>query len=182
MKQVLEPLARVPGVRVAMLTSDDGVPIAVRGKVAAATDVKDAPAFGDSAEDLNALAGLAAGWLNELTRAVAPLSWNAPRRIVLSATRGTMILLHGPGAVLLVLLQCGMHPEELRLPMDAALNRMQRVLRGMGNGASQSSAPEQNETQSEPSGIFPGGLTLAPESTDDSRVTGNEVPETSGEV
>ena len=180
MKEVLDPLARIPGVRVAMLTSDDGVPIAVRGKVPSSDEAADTPAFGDSAEDLNALAGLAAGWMNELSRAVAPLSWNAPRRIILNATRGTMILLHGPGAVLLVLLQCGMRPEELRLPMEAATNRMQRMLRSMGGGGHEAPTQETTERQSEPSGLFPGGLKLA--MAPPGQQTGNQVPETSGEV
>ncbi len=179
MKEVLEPLARVSGVRVAMLTSPDGFPIAIRGRDRSDSQHSDSPAFGDSTEDLNALAGLAAGWFSDLGRAVSPLAWGAPRRVVLQATRGTMVLLEAQDAVLLVLLQNGTHPEELRLPMEAALNRMQRVLRGMGRG----SAPEPVEEQNtEPAGLFPGQLKLASEGTRDHLSSGNHVPETSGEV
>ena len=180
MKEVLVPLARIPGIRVAMICSEDGVPIAVRGKISRTSDSQgSSPAWGDSAEDLNALAALAAGWIGEITRNIAPLSWEMPRRVALSATRGTMIVLHGPGAFLLVLLESGVQPEELRLPMDAAINRMQRVLRGMGRDSVQTSAEEEQE----PSGIFPGSeLDLASGDSDEPTVTGNQVPEISGEV
>ena len=181
MKEVLVPLARIPGIRVAMLCSEDGVPIAVRGRISREQDAGgNSPAFGDSAEDLNALAALAAGWIGELTRSIAPLSWESPRRVALTATRGTMIVLHGPGAFLLVLLESGVHPEELRLPMEAAINRMQRVLRGMGRDSVPGSAEEEHE----PSGIFPGGreLRLATGPAGDPTTTGNQVPEISGEV
>lgn len=179
MKEILEPLARVSGVRVAMLASPDGVPIAVRGRVPADDEQADSPAFGDSAEDLNALAGLAAGWFSDLGRSVSPLAWNSPRRVVLQATRGTMVLLEAKDAVLLVLLQCGTSAEELRLPMEAALKRMQRVLRGMGREQSARPAEEQH---SEPKGLFPGRLRLAPGSTGNPLSSDNQVPETSGEI
>jgi len=178
MKEVLEPLARVSGVRVAMLTSPDGFPIAIRGRDRSESGPANSPAFGDSKEDLNALAGLAAGWFSELARAGAPLAWDAPQRVVLRATRGTMILLEAQDAVLLVLLQDGTQAEELRLPMEAALNRMQRVLRGMGRGSS----PAPVEEQPEPTGLFPGQRTLSLEDPCDHTSSGNQVPETSGEV
>ena len=179
MKEILEPLARVSGVRVAMLASPDGVPIAVRGRVPAEEEQADAPAFGDSAEDLNALAGLAAGWFSDMGRSVAPLSWSAPRRVVLQATRGTMVLLEAQDAVLLVLLQTGTQAEELRLPMDAALKRMERVLRGMGR--EQAARPVEEE-HTEPEGLFPGRLRLAPGTSGNPQSSDNQVPETSGEI
>ena len=179
MKQVLEPLARVSGVRVAMLTSQDGFPIAIRGSNRDESNPGNSPAFGDSAEDLNALAGLAAGWFSELGRSVAPLAWGAPKRVVLHATRGTMILLAAQDAVLLVLLQSGAQAEELRLPMDAALSRMQRVLRGMGR---ERIASPVEEEQSEPTGIFPGQQKLASDGSCNHLSNGTQIPETSGEV
>ncbi len=179
MKQVLEPLARVPGVRVAMLATPDGVPIATRGRMTGEAGQGNSPAFADSAEDLNALAGLATGWLSELGRHVGPLAWSTPRRVVLAATRGTMILLEAPNAVLLVLLQNGTHEEELRLPMEAALNRIHRVLRGMGRDLAVAPVEEQNL---EPTGIFPTKLKLAQDDVGDHLSSGTQVPETTGEV
>jgi len=161
-----------------MLTSPDGFPIAIRGRGRAEAEQDDSPAFGDSNEDLNALAGLAAGWFSELGRAVSPLAWGTPRRVVLRATRGTMVLLEAQDAVLLVLLQSGTQAEELRLPMDAALNRMQRVLRGMGRASEAGPVEEQPE----PMGLFPGQQKAAGDGSCDHLSSGNPVPETSGEV
>jgi len=122
---VLEPLIRIPGVRMALLVGSDGVPVVARNK-----DARDQDSDGLN-ENTDALAGLASGWLGEVTRAIAPLSWNAPTRVVLWASRGTMIMCAAPGAVLLVVLDRGARPEDLRLPMGAAAARIHRVLRNM---------------------------------------------------
>jgi predicted regulator of Ras-like GTPase activity (Roadblock/LC7/MglB family) len=129
MREVLEPLARVPGVRCAVMVSADGVPIAVHGRDAGIPDEGEQSSLGTSAEDINAFAGLAAGWLNEIRRAVDPLTWDPPQRVVLRSARGTLILLSTRGAILTVLLDRGMAPEELRLPMEAASARLMRLLR-----------------------------------------------------
>jgi len=123
MKQVLEPLAKIPGVRMALLVSHDGVPVVVRGR-----DGEDG-GVDLSAQSGESLAALASGWLNGLTRSLAPQSWDAPQRVVLRAARGTLIMLAAPGAVLLVQLARGARSEDLRLPMESAVVRMQRVLR-----------------------------------------------------
>jgi len=123
MKQVLEPLARIPGVRMALLVSHDGVPVVVRGRDG------DDGGVDLSAQSGESLAALAAGWLNGLTRSLAPQSWDAPQRVVLRAARGSLIMLAAPGAVLLVQLARGARSEDLRLPMESAVARMQRVLR-----------------------------------------------------
>ena len=83
---ILEPLSRLPGVQVVMLISHDGVPIACLGRTA------DSDATGLSADKQEALAALAASWLNELSQAVGPLSWNSPERVCLRAARGTLVL------------------------------------------------------------------------------------------
>jgi len=123
MKEVLEPLSSLPGVRVAVLVTSDGVPVVVRGR---ATERR---AGDDLEERAESLAALAAGWLNALTRAVAPLSWNPPERVVLQATRGTIVMLQAPGSVLLALLDGGARAEDLRLPMRGVVARIQRLLR-----------------------------------------------------
>jgi predicted regulator of Ras-like GTPase activity (Roadblock/LC7/MglB family) len=128
-REVLEPLARVPGVRCAVMVSADGVPIAVQGRAAGQPGDDQGNGVGTSAEDVNAFAGLAAGWLNEIRRSVDPLTWDPPQRVVLRSTRGTLILLSTRGAVLAVVLDRGMAPEELRLPMEAASARLMRLLR-----------------------------------------------------
>ena len=84
MKQVLEPLANIPGVRMALLVSHDGVPVVVRGRAGEDGGVDLSSESGES------LAALASGWLNGITRSLAPQSWDAPQRVVLRAARGTL--------------------------------------------------------------------------------------------
>ena len=117
MKSVLVPLASVPGVRMAMLSLPDGVPIAwaCGSRSHEAAD-----------EEPGALAALGAGWVAEIARAVAPLAWSTPGRIVLRASRGSIVLMEAPGALLLAVLEEGMAPEDVRIPMEAALARLSR--------------------------------------------------------
>jgi predicted regulator of Ras-like GTPase activity (Roadblock/LC7/MglB family) len=133
MIRVLEPLAQIPGVRMALLVAPDGVPVVVRGKAAEIDADAEGPDSILSGETADSLAALATGWLGELSRLVAPLSWDAPQRVVLRAARGTLVMVNAPASVLLVILDRGMAPEELRLPMEATVARMQRILRSMGS-------------------------------------------------
>jgi len=123
--EALEPLAAVPGVRFCILVSPDGVPVVMRGKSA---DEGDEHA-NFLEENADSLSGLAAGWLQGLTASIAPLGWTAPNRVVLRAARGTLVMTHAPSSVLLVILDPGCSAEELRLPMEGAVARMQRMLR-----------------------------------------------------
>jgi predicted regulator of Ras-like GTPase activity (Roadblock/LC7/MglB family) len=122
--EVLEPLTRIAGVRCAVLVSPDGVPVVARGKLVREQTL-------ESAVDDNpdALAALATSWLQGLTNSVAPMSWEAPQRVVLRAARGTLSMCTVTGAILLLLLDTGVSAEDLRLPMEAAVARMKRVLR-----------------------------------------------------
>jgi len=121
-KGVLEPLARIAGVRKAMLVLPDGVPIVMRGQTA-----EPGP---EETETDESLAALSSGWLGELRRAVAPLTWEAPSRAVLRASRGTLVLAAAPNCMLLVILDRGARPADVRLAMDGAVARLGRVLRG----------------------------------------------------
>ena len=129
MIEVLDPLASQPGVILAALISDDGVPVAVPG-----TKV-DSGSEAGALSDSDALAAMCAGWLDELTDSMSLLSCDAPRRVVLRAARGSLLLLRTSGAVLLVVLEPGLGPEELWLPMEGVAARIQRILRGMGEAA-----------------------------------------------
>ena len=148
MKNLIEPLTRIPGVRTAALVTTDGVLIAMhssadRDRSDHASGDEKPPT--DAAIDPHALAGLATSWLSEITRAVATLSWSTPRHLVLRAARGTMIVCEAPGAILCVVLESGMQPEELRLPMGVTIARMQRHLRDIG----QRSAPDATRAASQ---------------------------------
>lgn len=186
MKHILEPLARIAGVRTAALITNDGVPITVQGRAA--------PRGGGEAGELDALAALAAGWISEINRATAPLAWDAPRHLVLRAVRGTLVAMQAPGALLVVVLESGTSAEELRLPMEAAVGRMLRHVRPPS--APKTSAPREHVHESssvaEPRAPLPAGFSSQPSTWDARHVpaadgaqgftsTGNGDPKTSGD-
>jgi len=162
MKEILEPLSAIPGVRVAVLVTSDGVPVVVRGR---SSEQRPGEEIDGGAESL---AALASGWLNALTRAVAPLSWTAPERVVLRATRGTIVMLQAPGSVLLALLDGGTRAEDLRLPMQGAVARIQRLLR-WSQQASQAEAPEPSARAPLPAREGNTGQGPAPDPADNTR-------------
>lgn len=201
MKNVLDPLARIPGVRLAALVSPDGVPIDVRSsapmknaggghsgakKPEKDQDAKSAADLG--AEDLNALSALASSWIAEVSRAVAPLSWDVPKRLVLQAARGTLVVVQAPRALLLVVLEGGTSADELRLPMGVAIARMERHLRAIEPKSAAEKAGDKSAEKSaaaardagDPPGIFPAHKSR-PLGADTVHATGNEVPEVPGE-
>lgn len=147
MNEILEPLARTPGVRFVGLVTVDGVPIAVPGR---ASEVK--PEELD--HDIEALSAIATAWLDDVSRTLGALSWDAPRRLVMRAARGTLVLLGTKGAVLAALLDYGVGPEEVRLAMDGAVARIQRMLRGMGRDERNTRTPT---PMSEPPAALPQG-------------------------
>ena len=105
MKDVLDPLTRIPGVRCALLLSEDGVPIAVsHGEGGTAKPANDAERC-EPTDDLDAFCGLAAGWYGEVHRAVDPLAWDRPSRISMRCARGTLVMQGGERAILAVLLR-----------------------------------------------------------------------------
>jgi predicted regulator of Ras-like GTPase activity (Roadblock/LC7/MglB family) len=187
-KQVLEPLARIPGVRLAMLVTPDGVPIFIHGeRRAGRRDDKGGTGrrrsdFGiSSSDDMQAWAALGSCWLRDVVRTVGPLAWNPPARVVLTAARGTLIVLQGPGAILLVVLDAGMSAEDLRLPMDGTLMRMERQHKNRDskseNAPELDSQPTVLPARSEPreSGEVPA------DGTNWVSTSGNETSEVSGE-
>jgi predicted regulator of Ras-like GTPase activity (Roadblock/LC7/MglB family) len=153
-KNAIAPLAALPGVTLAMLVSQDGVPIVVRGdhRKDSTDTLRDA-----HLEDADALAGLAAGWIADLTRASAPISWNAPRYLVLRAARGSLLAMQVPRALLIVVIGSGMRPEDFRLVMESAAARVERSLRTGGRAelASDGRAETADRSNTEPVGIFP---------------------------
>lgn len=165
MKQALEPLAAIPGVRVAMLVTTDGVPITALGDRRAARKAQDEEPYEGAerrqrdrgvgaSEDLTAWAALGAGWVADLTRALAPLGCKTPDHLALVAARGTLLVQSAPGALLVVILRTGMSAEELRVPMNAAVARLERHLREIDSKAADrgalESAPSILPARSEP--------------------------------
>jgi predicted regulator of Ras-like GTPase activity (Roadblock/LC7/MglB family) len=121
-----------------MLVTEDGVPVAVPG--VALGDLAD-PSGARKARETrspireDALAAIATGWLGELGQAVAPLSWDAPDRVVLEAARGTIVMQRVHSAVLIVLLARGVEPEDVRLSMYGTVARIERSIRSLADGA-----------------------------------------------
>jgi predicted regulator of Ras-like GTPase activity (Roadblock/LC7/MglB family) len=169
--EMLDPLARTPGVRWVGLVTQDGVPIAVPGCA------RESGEAGSDELEPEAVAALATAWMDDSTRSLATLSWDAPRRVVLRAARGTLVMLATRGAVLLAVLDSGVGPEELRLPMDGVVARIQRTLRGMGREtAPAASAPPAERTPP----ALPGGAPVRPNPAAESRAMTHDEPQQGG--
>lgn len=152
MIDTIQVLADQPGVDLVMLLSDVGVPIAtVRGAAR-----RDPGGEGDAevAGKDDALAAMAAGWLNDLRLAVNPLSWDEPTRIVMRCARGVLVMRRTRGAVLLVRLVRGLSPEDVRLPMEGVVKRIERSLSGMGRGHKRSTRAA-SDSYTQPPGPIP---------------------------
>jgi hypothetical protein len=147
--EVFDTLVRIPGVKQVVLTTVDGVPIVVRGTINYERPINDADrqTNREAEEGAQALAGHAIGWMADLARAIGPLSLDSPRHVVVRATRGTLVAHCAYNAVLLVLLERGTRPEDLRLPMEGTVGRLHRVLRSFGYAV--------DETASTPPGALP---------------------------
>lgn len=186
MKRVLDPLAHVPGVRRALLISRDGVPITHLDGGAAA-EAGGSTSWAVSSEDLSAFAGMATGLMAEIHRAVDPLSWGMPQRIVLRAARGTLILVGTQRVTLAVELERGMAAEELRLPMESTIARLRRALERSAPGEPKPVAAQRHTvaagdaTTDEPPGLFPGATEASDAGSDTSASFGTGVPETTTE-
>ena len=132
MREVLEPLALIPGVRLTAMISPDGVPIAsLAGQSDRGTGGSTIAAI-DSDDELGNLSAQVAGWVSDVDRAIGQLAWSAAERLVLRGSQASVIIQRGPGAFLLVCLEGNTVTDELRVPMDGAIARMQRLLRSVG--------------------------------------------------
>ena len=143
----LEGLARFPGVQFVLLISHDGVPIAHASA-------------GGTGHHEESLAALAASWLNDLSMAVAPLSWDTPARICLRGGRGAIVVRRSESACLVVMLGRETSPEDVRLSMDGTLARIERA-RHSRSASSPSSTAAQGEA--EPKSAAPAPIPYRPD-------------------
>ncbi len=127
MNEVLDPLLRIPGVRCVVLGTPDGVPIASGGDVNLAAAAAELDA--DTGRGAEAVCGLCAGWLASLAPSLGLVAWDLPQRIVLRAARGTIVVRRNSNALLIAMLDPGAQAEDLRLPMEGAIARLNRVAR-----------------------------------------------------
>ncbi len=119
MIDVLDSLMRIPGVRSVVLATEDGVPVAVCDREQGTLKGGRKPQRSNSAlsmgqdaresegENVDSLSGLSITWMREVARAVGLMSWDAPARMVMRATRGTLILRRARHGIILVLLDRG---------------------------------------------------------------------------
>lgn len=123
---LLKQLTQEPGVLLAALVMDDGVPVIQEG--GAPEGARDRALPIGSGPD--ALAALSAGWVNEVCQSIAGLSWERPVRLSLHGAEGTLVLRRAHTAWLAVLLGAGLREEDVLLAMDGAAARLERLVRG----------------------------------------------------
>lgn len=129
MKEIIESLAQQPGVHLAALVMADGVPVIAPGRSLHGPGARASGEGSDPLPELDVLAGLCVGWIEEATRAIAPLSFESPQRALLRAARGSVLLRRCDDVLLLVVVGAGLVPEEMHLPIEAAAARLERVRR-----------------------------------------------------
>jgi predicted regulator of Ras-like GTPase activity (Roadblock/LC7/MglB family) len=155
MNEVVEPLMAVPGVRCAIVSTPDGVPMSWRGSVEGSDDA-----------GVEAMAGLVSGWLASLAPSLGLVNWHLPERVVMRCARGTLVARRAQSALLFVVLEPGASASELGLPIDAALARLERVAR-RGRGAQPAPVlPARNHKGPEPAPADNHGPSRTPELPD----------------
>lgn len=121
--QELEPLTRLSGVRFVALVTEDGVPIPVGTAMSRAGEA-------------DRLAAVSQQFLSELVQATAPLTWGAPQWARIASERGGLALLRVRGGALMLLYGPEADPAALKLPMQAAAQRVEKSLDRLGRAPS----------------------------------------------
>lgn len=147
MHDVLHPLTLQPGVRLAAVISGDGVPVCVLERSSSGTSefvdctTSSQPSLEGQRIDPASLVALAASWVDDLMRAGGQIAWEVPKRFVLVASQGTLVVQQGPNAHVMVVLESTVAPEDFVLPLEAAVERLHRLLRDLGRFDPDQSAP-----------------------------------------
>jgi|GEM_PF-6200197 len=121
--QELEPLTRLFGVRFVALVTEDGVPIPVG-------------ASASRAGEADRLAAVSQQFLSELVQATAPLTWGPPQWARIASERGGLALLRVRGGALMLMYGPECDPSALKLPMQAAAQRVEKSLDRLGRCSS----------------------------------------------
>ncbi|MEM9802167.1 MAG: hypothetical protein AAGA20_17715 [Planctomycetota bacterium] len=147
MQEVLQPLTLQAGVRLAAVISGDGVPVCVLERSSSGTDefvdctTSSQPSLEGQRIDPASLVALAASWVDDLMRAGGQIAWEIPKRFVLVASQGTLVVQQGPNAHVMVVLEMSAQPEDFVLPLEAAVERLHRLLRDLGRFDPDQNAP-----------------------------------------
>ena len=129
MNEILESLVREPGIRMAALVMEEGVPIC------AATQQREGLTHLDRDDELNALVATGMSLFQDVSRSAAGLSWQAPERLFLRASLGGLLLCNCGDIRLLLILDRGVCLEQIDVCVDGANARIQRALRELSAGS-----------------------------------------------
>lgn len=147
MHDVLQPLTLQPGVKQAAVISADGVPVCVlerssfmSGEFVDCTNSSQTSLEGQRIDPAS-LVALAASWVDDVMRAGGQIAWELPKRFVLCASQGTLIVQQGPNAHVMVVVEPSVSPQTFALPLEASVERLHRLLRDLGRFDPDQSAP-----------------------------------------
>jgi predicted regulator of Ras-like GTPase activity (Roadblock/LC7/MglB family) len=139
MRDVLDSVTGQPGVRVAAIFSNDGLALCILEADAATgawLDITSCAAPSDAAErdrvDATSIVAFAASWVDDLARTSGCVGWEFEKRFSMVASEGSLVIQLGPGANVLAVLEPEVDPGSVSLPMEVAVERLQRLLREMG--------------------------------------------------
>ncbi len=138
MHDILQPLTVQPGVKQAAVISADGVPVCVlerssmaNGQFVDCTNSSQASLEGQRIDPAS-LVALAASWVDDVMRAGGQIAWELPKRFVLAASQGTLLVQQGPNAHVMVVIEPDCDTSAFSLPLEAAAERLHRLLRDLG--------------------------------------------------
>ncbi|MDG1050507.1 MAG: hypothetical protein P8R46_09905 [Planctomycetota bacterium] len=139
MRDVLESVTSLEGVRLAAVLGRDGLPLCVLEEGPRPGEWVDATAGGPPSgalrpgeSDSSSLVAFAASWVDDLSRTSEGVGWEFEKRFTLVGSEGALVVQLGPGANVLAVLGPDVTPESVALPMDVSVERLQRLLREMG--------------------------------------------------
>ena len=132
MIDVLEPLAELQGLALAMLATPDGIPIVAIGPAVRGNAAKTARCGDEDTRSLeDALAAEAVRCLDEMSRAFSLVSKEMPGRVFLHCERASLVLQRSRNAVLLTVLSRG-SAKSSTLLMDQVMDRVEQMAAGSG--------------------------------------------------
>ena len=138
MQQILSEITQLPGVKQAAVISSDGVPVCVlerAGGVGAefidCTSSSQTSLDGQRIDPAS-LVALAASWVDDVMRAGSQIALELPKRFVLAASQGSLVVQQGPNAHVMVVLDPGTSTDLVSLPLEVAVERLHKLLRDLG--------------------------------------------------
>lgn len=139
MRDVLDSVTGQPGVRVAAIFSCDGLPLCILEADAATgawLDITSCAGPVDAVDrdrvDASSIVAFAASWIDDLARTSGGVGWEFEKRFSMVASEGSLVVQLGPGANVLAVLEPEVDPSSVNLPLEVAVERLQRLLREMG--------------------------------------------------